>query len=839
MKKQMIITSLLILIVAFARGADKPMPPGETTGVIDKMLDGPLKDVEEIVFCRRGGTGWHWYETFGYLIHNPNSSKASGGPGILYAMNLRTREVRTIFEDRGGALRDPCVSWDGKKILFSYRKAGTSNFLLYEINADGTGLRQITFSDRFDDIEPVYLPNGDIMFCSSRSMRWVPCFLTQVATVFKCDGDGKNMRMISTNVEHDNTPWVMNDGRVLYTRWEYVMRGVMSFHHLWTMNPDGTSQMVFYGNSFDGTLMIDAKHIPNSEKIVAIFSPWHGGPEHNGAIAVLNPLKGPDVTKGVVDIIAPQGVEWSEPEWRKDMKQYPNQGEWRDPYALSEDCILAAIREKIVVLDGKGNYEVLFSVGDSTRMHLHEPRPLIPRSKPDVIPDRTDLSKENGAFVLQDVYFGRNMEGVERGTIKNLLIVEELPKPASFSDVAEPMIGQHNLQRILGTVPVEDDGSAHFEAPAVRSLVFLALDKDNVCVKPMRSFTTVMPGETFSCVGCHENRAQVPMQPNYMALKALQKKPAQIEPLSVDIPYGIIDWPRDIQPILDKHCVKCHNTEKFAGKTILTGDNGPLYTLSYGYIRRKNRLYNQGGSSGNVPPYGAGSANSKFIEYFQGKHHDVKVSPEEFRKIQLWTDTGGTFAGTYAALSSGVIGFYRDHKAAQPNAITPEARLKEEIALLERRCDQCHDQRGRQKKERQNLDKIQRRFFPARLLDELGTNLTHPEKSLTLLAPLARDAGGLGLCHDKENPDSGPVFASKDDPDYQKALELTRELREQFEESKRFNMPGFVPNPHYTREMIRYGVLPDDFDLSREKYFDPYLVDDQYFRAFHWKPQKP
>ncbi len=837
-----LILSIFLAAQSHLPAADKPMPPGQTTGLLDKMLEGPLKDVDEIIFCQRGNTGWHWYETFGYVCYNPNSSKAARGPGVMYALNLKTKEVRIIFQDldgRTGVMRDPDVSWDGKKILFSYKRNDRPNFLLYEINADGTGLRQLTESDKYDDIEPVYLPDGNIMFGSSRSKRWVPCFTTQVATLYHCDADGKNIRMISSNVEHDNTPWVLNDGRVLYTRWEYVMRGVMAFHHLWTMNPDGTGQMVFYGNSFQGTLMIDAKHIPNSEKIVAVFSPWHGGPEHNGTIAILDPTKGPDIMEGVVDIIAPKGIVWDPPDWRKDMKQYPAQGEWRDPYAISEDCIFAAIRDKIVLLDGEGNYEVVYELpGGGGGLMLHEPRPLSPRPRPTVIPDKTNLAKADGNFVLQDVYIGRNMEGVERGSIKKLLIVEELPKPVSFSDVVEPMIGQHNLQRILGTVPVHPDGSANFMAPAVRSLVFLALDENDVCVKPMRSFTSVMPGEVFSCVGCHERRTDVPPESNMMALDALQQPPAQIEPVKPVIPYNILDWPRDIQPILDQHCVKCHNTEKYAGKTILTGDNGPITTLSYEFIRGNRGMYDQGGSAGNVDPYKAGSASSEILKYFSGKHHDAKVSPEQYRIMQLWTDTGGTYAGTYAALSSGVIGWYRKSDAAQENASTPEELLKAEVDIVSRRCDSCHDPKGRSKKDRKNMKKLQTEFFPDRLLHRRGVNLTHPEKSLVLVAPLSKEAGGLGLCKGKDKPESPVPYTSKDDPDYKKSLEIIQQLQAQFQQTNRFFMEDFVPNPNYLREMKRYDVLPGDFEFSREMDFDPYEVDDKYFHSLWWEPRE-
>ena len=158
---------------------------------------------------------------------------------------------------------------------------------------DGSGLRQLT-DGPYDDIEPAYLPDGGIVFVSSRCRRWVNCWLTQVAVLHRCDADGSNLRALSANVEHDNTPWPLPDGRVLYQRWEYVDRSQVDYHHLWTANPDGTAQMVYYGNLHPGIVMIDAKPIPGTPKVVAIFSPGHGHREHDGAITVVDPRYGPD-----------------------------------------------------------------------------------------------------------------------------------------------------------------------------------------------------------------------------------------------------------------------------------------------------------------------------------------------------------------------------------------------------------------------------------------------------------------------------------------------------------------------------------------------------------------
>lgn len=816
----------LVLSTPSVSAAEKVFgdPEEVTDGLLQEKLRGPLGEVDEVVFAVHSGTGWHWYETFGYVCQQPNRKKFASS-GRLCRLNLRTGEVKVILDVPGGSVRDPCVHYSGDKILFSYRPAEEQHYHLYEINPDGTGLRQLTSAPR-DDIEPVYLPDGGIMFCSSRSNRWVPCFKTQVATLYRCDGDGSNIRQISSNVEHDNTPWVLPDGRVLYTRWEYVHRGVMSFHHLWTINPDGTGQMTYFGNMHPATLMIDAKPVPGTDKLVSIFSPWHGGREHNGTVAIVDPDRGPD-NLDAARIVNPPGVEWKEPEWRKVIKKLrDDQGEWRDPYALSEDCILAAREASLCVIDGDGRFQVIYSIPHRNGMWLHEPRPLISRPREPVLAKRADWSRKTATLVLQDITIGRNMEGVEPGTIKKLLVVEELPKPVSFHAQIEPSIGQHNIERVLGTVQVEPDGSAHFKVPPVRSLVFLALDENDRCVKPMYSFVTLMPGEMTSCVGCHEPRTKTPPDLETPQLQALRRPADKLQPVT-DVRYGIIDYPRDIQPILDRHCVKCHNADDFAGRVNLTGDRGPVTTLSYEYLG--SRKFYREGPDGNVEPYSALSGASDLPKRFTPAHHDVQATPEEVRLIKLWLDTGACFAGTYAALGSGMVGAEREALWGP----TPDDVLHAEIDVLSRRCDSCHLRGKREEPFRQ----MWHTDFPNRALHDQFSNLSHPEKSVVLRAPLAKSAGGLGLCKDKETGEPAEVFLTENDPDYRKLLGALKASAEQLNTIKRYTMDGFVPNEHYIREMKRYGVLPESYEPG-ENSVDVFEVDQRYFRSFWHRPEE-
>ncbi|HUV67883.1 MAG TPA: hypothetical protein VMW24_28595, partial [Sedimentisphaerales bacterium] len=520
--------------------------------------------VEEIIFaCRQPGAGGHWYENFGYYAHDEHE-KLYRAKGRLCRLNVATGQVTILLQDDEGSIRDPQVHYDGETILFSYRPGGTDYFHLCEIGADGSGLRQLT-SGPYDDMEPTYLPNGQIMFCSSRADRWVPCWYSQVAILYICDRDGINIRPVSANIEHDNTPWPLPDGRVIYERWEYVDRSRVAFHHLWTANPDGTGQMIYYGNLHPHTLMIDAKPIPGTDnEVVVVFSPKHGRKEHEGAITIVTPKKGPDELASARKITEKEN--------------------FRDPFPISADCFLVARGPELLVMNGRGETQQLYRLPAELAkagVECHEPRPLSARPREAVIPPRSDPAQAVGRLILQDVYTGRRMEGVRRGEIKKLLVLDSLPKPINYSGKMPPMSygGTYTLERILGTVPVEPDGSAYMEVPALRSLFFVALDEDNNSVKRMHSFLAVMPGETTSCLGCHEQRQRTPLPRAPGAVQAMQRPPSKIAPIA-DVP-DVFDYPRDIQPIFDRHCLACHDYDQRAGGVILSGDHGPIFSHSY------------------------------------------------------------------------------------------------------------------------------------------------------------------------------------------------------------------------------------------------------------------
>jgi hypothetical protein len=779
--------------------------------------------VEEIVFsARQPGAGGHWYENFGYYCQKPEK-KLYGAEGRLCRLNVPTAALKMILDDPEGAIRDPQVHYDAEKILISYRPGGTDYFHLYEIDVDGSGLTQLT-SGPFNDIEPTYLPDGGIMFCSDRSNRWVPCWYSQVAILYTCDGDGSGIRPISGNVEHDNTPWPLPDGRVIYERWEYVDRSRVAFHHLWTANPDGTGQMTFYGNMHPRTLMIDAKPIPNSNnEVIAVFSPNHGRKEHEGAIAIVTPKRGPDDLASAHKITGRQN--------------------FRDPYAVSSDCFLVAQGPSILAMNRDGEMQEIYRLPRElvkAGAECHEPRPLLARPREPVIPARSDFQQATGRLILQDVYAGRNMAGVKHGEIKKLLVLETLSKPVNYSGKMPPISfgGTYMLERIVGTVPVEPDGSAYMEVPALRSLFFVALDENDNSVKRMHSFLTVMPGETTSCVGCHEHRQQAPLPTDTAALKAMKRPPSPVTPLA-GIP-DVFDYPRDIQPILDRHCIECHDYDRREGGVILTGDHGPIFSHSYytltafGWISDgRDRLRT------NLPPRAVGTSASPLMKMLDGSHYDARLTQHEQDLIRYWIESAAVYPGTYAALGTGMIGGFPKSKLETTERKWPEA--VEAAEAITRRCTGCHDKSLPVPKYiSDNLGLIlsNQDFNDIRIKmsRHLLFNLSRPAKSLILLAPLAKEAGGYGLCKSRKSGEALTVFADTNDPDYRKIIAVCRKGKQHLEQNnKRFDMPGFRPTPSYVREMKRYGVLPSD--LPDDAPIDVYATDRAYWRSLWWRPK--
>lgn len=790
-----------------------------------KHLPSEFDEVQEILFVQRGRyEDPHWYANIGYFCDDEKMPAYTTG-AQLCKLNFKTGKITILLETDRGCIRDPKLHYDAEKILFSWRRENTPNYNLYEMDIDGTNIRQIT-SGPFDDYEAEYLPDGGIVFVSTRARRWVGCWKTQVGTIYRCGGDGNNIEMLSCNIEHDNTPSVLPDGRILYMRWEYVDRSQVEFHHLWTMNPDGTQQQIYYGNEVSWGVFLSCRSIPGDSRVLGIYSPGHGRRDHYGWLSFFSDSYGPD---------DPRGLQHIEFPWGK--------GTLADPWPLSVNTILAAeqYKSRLVFVtknkdDEKYTPHALYEIKDNKRKWLTQsPRPIQKRPREQLAVSRSQTTHPTGTQVVVDIYDSQNLKGIQRGDIKKLLVIETLPKPVNFSGGQDTLswLGSFNLERILGTVPVEPDGSAHFELPANRPVFYVALDADNLSCRRMQSFTSVMPGETMTCVGCHDSRYHTRSSlGDTRRILAMQRPPSKITPLK-DVP-DVPDFGRDVQPVLDRYCLECHNIRDRKGRLCLEGDMGPTWSIPYYSLLMRNQIADGRNGLGNQPPRSLGSSASPLLRKLEEGHHDVKASRKDWLKVWAWLEAAAPFCGTYGGLRN------EKQQNTQVGIFAGQAGH-----VLHRRCYTCHNPQGkgpqprlvegadreeRRKQVKRPMGRYERLVFendPARYYSwHVILNATRPDKSAVLLAPLAKEAGGWGICPN--------VFKSLEDTDYQLMTAALVNWQTAWQKGRAFGAPTFQVNRQYLREMKRFGILPKH---TRVEEVDPYETDRRYWELFHYPGQ--
>lgn len=483
-------------------------------------------------------------------------------------------ETRVLAQDAGGVIRDPDVSYDGKRILFAWKKSDRQDdYHLYEMEAATGRVRQLTAGLGFADYEGAYLPDGNIIFNSTRCVQTVDCWWTEVSNLYICDKNGRYMRRVGFDQVHTNYPTVTDDGRVLYTRWEYNDRGQIFPQPLFQMNPDGTGQTEAYGNnSWFPTTIMHARGIPGTQKILAVLSGHHN--LQRGKLAVLDPSVGTQEATGAV-LVAPiretKAVR---------VDAYGQDGEqFQYPYPVTETQFLVTYRPQgvrnrqngrwfgIYFIDMDGRRELLAT---DARISCQQPVPLARRPVSPLRPSTVDYRKTTGVYYVRDVYAGGGLKGVARGTVKRLRVVTMEFRAAGIGEnysngpaggaLASTPVAIDNaawdVKVVLGSVPVHQDGSAMFVVPARTPVYFQLLDANDSVVQSMRSWSTLQPGETFSCVGCHEAKNDASPAEGYVS-QAVRQGAVALKPF-----YGPargFSFPKEIQPILDKHCIRCHN----------------------------------------------------------------------------------------------------------------------------------------------------------------------------------------------------------------------------------------------------------------------------------------
>lgn len=602
----------------------------------------------------------------------------------LAQWNGQKYQVETLVDSPQGVIRDPDVSYDGQRVLFAWKKSDRQDdYHLYEMDLVSRRLRQLTEGLGVADYEGAYLPEGGIIFNSTRCVQAVDCWWTEVSNLYRCDASGGRIRRLAFDQVHTNFPTVTEDGRILYTRWEYNDRGQIYVQLLMQMNPDGTGQQEFYGgNSWFPTTILHARGIPGTQKVLAIASGHHT--RQTGKLIVIDPAQGRQENLGV-ELVAPLRPA---PAVRID--QYGQEGEqFQYPYPITEKEFLITYhpvgwrwttpwgpRFGIYWMDLDGRRELL--VWDH-RLPCNQPVPVRPRVAP-VRPSQLDWQQKEAICYVQNVYAGPGLAGISHGTIQRIRVISleyralaiganRNSGPGGAAMISTPIAignGAWDVKVILGDATVEADGSALFRVPARRPLYFQLLDAQGRMVQSMRSWTTLQPGEKAGCVGCHEHKNTTP--PALPPLPLAFRRPPEELKSFFGPPKGF-SFPEMIQPILDAKCVQCHDGKKASE---LTGQEVPdpaaKRRWSKAYLRLTHSRLDppEHGWSGDpdhpllnwisaqtappmLPPYSAGSARSGLFGLLEGKenHPRVALSQQEREKLAAWIDLGVPFCGDY------------------------------------------------------------------------------------------------------------------------------------------------------------------------------------------------
>ena len=621
------------------------------------LRDPDLEPASRILFAKR-----HPYlASHNYSDVLDSQFRPGGGicvldiPRRLGRLDPAEAKVTVLFDAAEGIARDPIADFSAEKVHFAYRPAvspipGQGPFWhLWSMNVDGTEPQQ-TSHGPFHDYFPCPLPDGGLGFISTRCKCRFLCWRPQAFVLFRMGPVDMHPKPLSFANLSEWTPATMNDGRILWTRSEYLDKGANFGHTLWAIHPDGTHPELIYGNNTINCYM-NAHEVPGSHEILCTIVS-HGG-DHNGPIGLIDLGKGPFDRSALTNItpdVPPQyDMSWLRIEC------------FRDPIPLSRDYFLVshspADHFGLYVIDRFGNRELLYidpAIGSM------RPRPLRAVPTPPVIQAaEVDPEVTTGQFTVADVYQGLS-PAVPRGKVKYIRVCQEIRANLEqvdggayrhdhgpvFQDFYATPIHKvtgpfgwpsYVAKASLGLAPVETDGSANFLAPAGKVLYFEALDEDYNELQRMRSVMQLQPGERRSCVGCHEHR---------------QSTPPVREPIAARRPPNRLDTPswgaesfsyeKVVQPVWDAKCVSCHDAEdehKFNLAGTLDGELVPASyrtLISGGWVHYFDWSY--GVRHHKADPATFGTVKSKLWQVLDAGHHDVELSRDELRRVKCWID---------------------------------------------------------------------------------------------------------------------------------------------------------------------------------------------------------
>ena len=778
----------------------------------DKLWSGELgfKDILLIQRHRMDLSHVYTYHAEGFL---------PGGGLYVHTPGPDGGKMRQLVASPDGEIIDCDLSYDAKEVVFSWKRQGTplrcglwetteehprgvpeENYQVFSIHLDGTGLTQLT-DGKYHNLNACWLPDGGIAFISDRKPAYAYCFVTTSPVMYRMESDGSKQTRLSSNYLMDFTPAVLNDGRIIYTRWEYVDRPACPIQSFWTMHPDGTGVSGFYGNRvLDPGTFMQPRAIPGTSTVICMMTGHNGSAR--GAIGIIDPSRGANAQESIQNLTPEIDIGKVD----KGMgNQLCNAGPYEAPYPIDRKHFLVSRTGEIQLRTMDASIAPASLLKPRDGMGFYNPIPVSPRARPPVIQSHLPREKaESTATVfITDVYNGLTPH-VKRGEVKQIAVVEEIAKstytplltavPGACGYAANTAFGfqfplvscgaTYAPKKIWGYADVAPDGSACFKVPAETPVHFQILDSQGRNLQRMRTFTHFMPGEVQGCTGCHSDRNSLTTQSRsnrqYTALKPQDLQPPE---------WGLkgFSYREVVQPVLDQYCISCHN-ERTAPKSVdLSGDMTDFFNVSYDILARKGTIgeWKPGehgvavasGQEGRSPytnwistingaeynilmvtPKTWGSPASKLADLVLDGHPDAKGKPrfqmdvKSQRRVMAWIDLNVPYYPNSRVSYADTMGCRR----LFPSAL--DATLRQ---VAESRCISCHTK------------DIPRTFY---------IRVEKPELNNFLLAPLAKSAGGTEAC-------GRPIFASKDDPDYQAILKTFGPIRKTMKDQPRDDMP--------------------------------------------------
>ena len=692
--------------------------------------------------------------------------KGALGPGHLHGMDLWWDGSRVVFGYAKQKSGQPPRGWRDRRSNYRLRRTEEPTHLFevavdpsVALGAGGERVRQLTRGE-WSDLDPTYLPNGDIAFASERCGCSLQCNEYDKdetsCNLYVMKPDGKNIRRLTVTKDGDYLPHALDDGTIAYTRWEYQERSFAHIQSIWTVRPDGTfADALFKQHMNNPWALEDMRSIPRSRKLVAVATGHHTLAA--GPVVVIDAHVGMNASQGI-SIVTP-GVH--PPEGGMTGLPVPTGGVadrggfYMTPWPLSEKYFLVSYcyggqtdraGYALYLIDVFGTKELVYR---DPEISCSIPIPLRARPRPPILPDLTDPNKDYATCALTHVSYG--VEGVPANEIRYVRIAQRLAWPYCNKyggQRYEPDAkGGRNWTpaRVIGTVPVDPDGSAYFRVPVDTAVYFQLLDANHMELRRMRSFISFQPGESRGCTGCHETRAEVMASPQNPL--AHRREPVRPTPP----PWGTeaISFLRDVQPVFDRHCVRCHAGLKPPRGLDFSGGLTARHNRAYDTLRGRNLV-----SCSNVmddakvtPPLAFGSRKSKLVHVLRGKAHAkrAKLGEEDWLRLVTWIDLNAPYHDR----------FINKRPEKGPYDMPQDRELARKLATVHaKRCASCH-----KASDVSRLDWI---------------DLRRPAESLFLSAPLAAKSGGKGKCKKVVGgiPVDAPVYESRSDPDYRSLLEM-------------------------------------------------------------------